>query len=233
VTAGLRHRWTDIREALHARVLDGTYRAGDKLPRDEDLAADLGCSRSTVQRAMQDLSDSGIVERRRRGGTHVRADPVTRARLDIPIVRREVEATGAAYGYRLISRAERGAPAEVLARFGLRTPRRMLHVEAVHLADGAPYIAEDRWVCPETVPGILGLDLSRYSANEWLVRNTPYSRCDIAVSALEADAARAAILQCRRGAALMAIDRTTWQGDAPITTVRSLCRPGYRLLTSI
>ena len=118
------------------------------------------CALDCSQR-LRDLSDSGIVERRRQGGTHVRADPVTRARPDIPIVRREVEAAGAAHGNRLIAQAERGAPAEVLARFGLRTPRRMLNVEAVHLADGLPYIAENCWGSPETVPGILGLDLTR------------------------------------------------------------------------
>ncbi|MEM1429952.1 MAG: GntR family transcriptional regulator [Pseudomonadota bacterium] len=233
MTARLRHRWTDIRDAVHARVLNGTYRAGDKLPRDEDLAAELGCSRSTMQRAMQDLSDSGLLERRRRGGTHVRADPVTRARLDIPIVRREVEGIGAVYGYRLRHRAYRNAPREVLNRLRLEAPRKLLRVEALHLADGAPYIAEDRWVCPETVPGILDLDLSEQSANEWLVRNTPYSRCDLAVTALQADAPAASALHCAPGAALLAIDRTTWIDAAPITTVRSICRPGYRLLTSI
>jgi GntR family histidine utilization transcriptional repressor len=59
--------------------------------RDEDIALELGCARTTVQRAMQDLSMAGLVERKRKGGTHVRTDPVTRATFDIPITRREVE----------------------------------------------------------------------------------------------------------------------------------------------
>lgn len=66
------------------------YKPGDKLPRDEDIAEELGCARSTVQRAMQDLNDAGIVERKRKSGTQVRPDPVTRATLDIPITRVEV-----------------------------------------------------------------------------------------------------------------------------------------------
>ena len=79
-----------MRDKIQAKILDSTYGPGDKLPKDDDIAIELGCARTTVQRAMRDLSDSGLVERRRKGGTHVRADPVTRATLDIPITRRKL-----------------------------------------------------------------------------------------------------------------------------------------------
>jgi len=85
--------------------LDKTYRPGDRLPRDEDIASKLGCARSTVQRAMRDLSDAGIVERKRKGGTQVRTGPVTRATLDIPVTRTEVEQRGGIYGYQLLLQA--------------------------------------------------------------------------------------------------------------------------------
>ncbi|MEL6648277.1 MAG: winged helix-turn-helix domain-containing protein, partial [Pseudomonadota bacterium] len=71
--------WTYVRDEIHKSILAGRYGPGDRLPRDADIAEDLNCARSTVQRAMQDLSDSGLVERRRKGGTRVRAEPVTRA----------------------------------------------------------------------------------------------------------------------------------------------------------
>ena len=95
----LRLSWTDVRDRIQTRILDRTYAPGDKLPKDEEIAEDFGCARSTVQRAMQDLSQSGLVERRRKGGTTVRADPVTRATVDIPITRREVEERGCKYDY--------------------------------------------------------------------------------------------------------------------------------------
>lgn len=222
-----------MRDALRGRILDGTYRPGDKLPRDADLATDLGCARATVQRAMQDLSDSGLIDRRRKGGTHVRSEPVTRAVLDIPVIRHEIEGGGARYGYRLQARCVAVCPPDVARRMGLAAPHRMLRVRAVHLADDRPYLAEDRWVCPRTVPGILTLDLETHSANEWLVRTTPYSHGEVAFYALGADAPLAAALDCAPGTALMAIERTTWIGAAPITSVVSVARPGYRLGTEI
>lgn len=223
--------WTDVRDRIHSWILDSRYAPGDKLPRDEDLAAHLGCARSTIQRAMRDLSDSGLVERRRKGGTHVRIDPVTRATFDIPITRKEVENRGAAYSYQLIARAVEPTPRSVAARFALRQPQDMLHVQALHLADSRPYIYEDRWVSLGTVPEITGVDLQRDSANEWLVRHKPYSRCDLRFFAIKASKTDALLLECAQGDALFVMERTTWIGAEPITTVNAVTAPGYQLVT--
>jgi GntR family histidine utilization transcriptional repressor len=233
LTLETRHSWVDIRNRIHARILDSTYRPGDKLPRDKDIALELGCARSTVQRAMQDLSDAGIVERKRKGGTQVRANPVTRATLEIPVTRTEVEQRGSVYGYRLLRQSVEETPPAIMARFGLREPRQMLHAEALHLADQRPYILEDRWICTDTVPDILTVDLADQSANEWLVHNKPYSRCDLRFSAIEANAQVARLIDAAEGAALFVMERTTWINGAPITTVQAITRPGYALLTQI
>jgi GntR family histidine utilization transcriptional repressor len=224
-----RMSWTGVRDEIRARILNRTYAPGDKLPRDEDIAAELGCARTTVQRAMQDLSLAGLVERKRKGGTHVRTDPVTRATFDIPITRREVEQRGAKYNYQFISRELEETPIEVMARFGIQRPSRMLHVKALHLADNRPYILEDRWIDTTSTPEILSVDLTRESANEWLVRHKPYSRLEVSFSAVKAEGETAKHLSAPVGSALFVIERTTWIGPAPITTVQAVAVPGYQL----
>lgn len=235
--AETRASWRDIREAIHGWVLDGRYGPGDKLPRDEDIAAELGCARSTVQRAMRDLADGGIVERRRKGGTTVSPGHVTRATFDIPIARNEVERRGGTYGYQLIRAESAAPPRAVAAALELRGAGgalpEMLHVEALHLMDNRPFIYEDRWVFTATVPEILDVDLTGESANEWLVRNRPYSRCDLRFSAEAAEARVADFLEAEPGSAVFVIERATWAGDAPITWVKAAHAPGYALLTQI
>ncbi|WP_294607375.1 GntR family transcriptional regulator [uncultured Roseovarius sp.] len=222
--------WTDVRDKIRARILSRTYGPGDKLPRDEDIAQEFGCARTTVHRAMQDLSQIGLVERKRKGGTHVRLDPVTRATFDIPITRREVEQRGSKYDYQLISREMEQTPLPVMARFGIQRPVEMLRIKALHLADNCPYIFEDRWVDTRSNADILDADLIRESANEWLVRNKPYSRVDVRFYAMNAEGESAEYLSTREGTALFVIERTTWIGDDPITTVQAVAAPGYQLL---
>ncbi len=222
-----RNSWADIRDVIRARILDRTYSPGDKLPRDEDIAAEMGCARTTVHRAMQALSAAGLLERKRKGGTHVKADPVTRAIFDIPITRREIEQRGSTYGYQLISRHMEESPLPVMARFGIPGPVKLLHVKALHLADNRPYMLEDRWIDIRSTPEILDVDLSRTSANEWLVRNKPCSRIDLRFYALNADGDIARHLATAPGSALLVIERTTWIGHEPITSVQAAAAPGY------
>ncbi|KIC36854.1 GntR family transcriptional regulator [Leisingera sp. ANG-M7] len=226
-----RHSWVSIRDSIREMILNSTYGPGDKLPRDEEFAAQFGCARSTVHRAMRDLAQSGLVERRRKGGTTVRRDPVTRATLNIPITRLEVEQKGSTYGYQLIRQSVQPSSPAIMANFALPEARPMLRVEALHLADSRPYIFEDRWICLETVPEITSVDLTRESANEWLVRNRPYSRCDLRLYARPGSASDSEILQSKPGDALFVMERTTWIGEAPITSLSAVAHPGYQLLT--
>lgn len=225
----MRLTWTEVRDEIRTRILNRTYAPGDRLPRDEDIAAELGCARTTVHRAMQALSLAGLVERKRKGGTHVLTDPVSRATFEIPITRREVELRGAKYNYQLIGRDLAQSPISVMARFGLQRPVQMLHVVALHLADNRPYILEDRWIDVQSTPQILEVDLTKESANEWLVRHKPYSRIEVRFSAMNADGETAQLLSAPVGSALFVIERTTWIGQAPITAVQAVAAPGYQL----
>ena len=223
--------WRDIRDSVQGWIVSRRFGPGDKLPRDADIATELGCARSTVQRAMQDLADTGVIERRRKGGTSVRPDPVARAVLDIPITRLEVESAGKPYSYHLIAQALAVPPAAVAAAMGVEQGRELLSVKALHLADGRPYILEDRWVCPTTAPGSLSVDLTRLSANEWLVRNMPFTRFEMRFCAHAATPQDAKLLAAKPGDALLMIERLTWQQDAPITLVKALAAPGYQVVT--
>lgn len=182
---------------------------------------------------MRDLAESGAVERRRKGGTCVRRDPVTRATLDIPITRLEVEQRGAVYSYQLIRKAVTPPPLAVASRLGLQGRTPLLQIEALHLAVHRPYIYEDRWICQATVPEIEEIDLNAQSANEWLVRNKPFSRCDIRFYARKADSRLAETLDAEEQEALFVMERTTWINDDPITSVTAITHPGYQLLTTI
>ena len=228
-----RKTWKAVRDQIHNRILDSTYSPGDKLPKDQDIALEFGCARTTVQRAMRDLAESGIIQRRRKGGTTVRTDPVTRATLDIPVIRQEVEQKGSVYGYQLVKSELAEAPFAVTANFGLDMPEKMLRIEALHRADRQPYIYEDRWISTDTVPEILNVDLSKISANEWLIQNRPYSRCDIRFFAINANQYQADLLETSLGEALFVIERTTWIGSQPVTTVKAVARPGYQVFTQI
>lgn len=56
--------------------VDGRFSVGDKLPNENDLAQELGVSRSTLREAVKILTTSGILEIKRGKGTFVTANTI-------------------------------------------------------------------------------------------------------------------------------------------------------------
>src|SRR5919106_1105120 len=62
---------TQIREALRARILDGTYREHAQLPSESELMASYGVSRITVRHALAQLQREGLIFKISGKGTFV------------------------------------------------------------------------------------------------------------------------------------------------------------------
>ena len=65
-------KYRRILDELRDDILRGDYRTGDKLPSEADLIKRFGASRITVGRAVNELRNLGLVERRAGSGTYVR-----------------------------------------------------------------------------------------------------------------------------------------------------------------
>jgi GntR family transcriptional regulator len=68
----MRQPWELVADALRRAILDRTYKPGDQLPSENQLAAQHGASRPTVRRALQDLRLKGLIETRQGKGAFVR-----------------------------------------------------------------------------------------------------------------------------------------------------------------
>lgn len=220
---------SEVRRRIHARI----WAPGEMIPNEQDLADEFGCARATVNRALRGLSEAGLLERRRKAGTRVALHPVRKATLSIPIMRAEIAARGQVPGYRRLMRRPGVPPRALLERLGAGDGDGFLRVKALHTADGAPFVFEDRWINLAVVPDAAGQPFDEISANEWLVRNAAYTDGEIVFSACAASDEAAGHLQCDPGAAIFTIERITRDGARPITAVRLYFRPGFRMETTL
>ncbi|WP_112322867.1 GntR family transcriptional regulator [Oceanibium sediminis] len=221
----------DVKADLLDQIARGALQPGSQMPNETDLAESYGCARATVNRAMRELADEGIIERKRRAGTRVRMAPIRQARFSIPIVREEIEALGARYRYALVAREVLAVPDWLLGRLGLGKGQEVLHLVCMHYADGVPYQHEDRWINPALVPDVAEADFAQTGPNEWLVGAIPFSNAEISFMAVDADRDMAEHLGCREGDALFRTERTTWLQEKAITFVRLTYRRGHRMTT--
>ncbi|WRH60857.1 MAG: GntR family transcriptional regulator [Fuscovulum sp.] len=225
--------WEDVRAEVLRRIRAREWVPGAVIPGEEALAVEFGVARATVNRALRDLAESGLLERRRKAGTRVAVLPVRKATLEISIIRQEVEARGESYSHRVLAQRIEAVPMAVSLRMGAAAGVALLFVETLHLAGGRPFAHEVRWLNPAVLPGGMVPDFGAVSANEWLVQNVAYAVGDIAFSAEGASPEEAAALGLPEGAPVFVTERMTWTADAPITFVRLLHGPGYRLRTMV
>jgi GntR family transcriptional regulator len=65
--------YEQVRRSIADSIASGAYAAGDKLPSESKLAADLKVNRLTVRRAIEELARAGMVQSRQGSGTYVSA----------------------------------------------------------------------------------------------------------------------------------------------------------------
>lgn len=220
-----------IAREVRRRIVEREWRQGERIPDEADLAVEFDAARATVNKALQLLADEGLLDRRRRAGTRVAVAPVRKATVTIAVVREQVEQAGMVYSHRVVAQRQGRAPAAVASLLGLKPGAMLVHMRAVHMGDGRAFQIEDRWINPRAAPGFAEADFRELSVNEWLVRNVPYSRAELAFSAENATAEDARLLGTEPGRALLILHRATWNDLGPITAVRVAFQPGYRLET--
>ncbi len=223
--------YKDVKSDILSKITKGDWGPGELVPNEVDLATTYGCARATVNRAMRELADDGIIERRRKAGTRVRMSPIRQARFDIPVVRHEIEEKGAAYRYALVHSSVEIAPDWLRARLKLPAKGKALHLICMHYADGVPYEHEDRWINLTALPKAEDEDFSELAPTEWLLSTIPFSNVEISLLAGLADQRLTEHLSCSIGDPVFTIERSTWWEGQAVTFVRFAYRPGHRLTT--
>ncbi|MDB5663601.1 UTRA domain-containing protein [Cypionkella sp.] len=229
-----KHETTTFREVMAEivqRITEGPWGPGTLLPGEVELAEEFGCSRTTMNRALREVSELGFLDRRRKAGTRVRMAPIRQARFEMPVVRSEIEKTGAVYGYELLAREVMVAPDWLRVRMGLKTRSRVLHLVCLHFADGAAFQLEDRWINASALPQAVEQDFSSVGPNEWLVATVPFSEVEISFLAAAADGVMVAHLDHALGEPVFCVERATWWQNAAVTLVTLAHRRGYRMTT--
>lgn len=220
----------DIKREVFRRIRSDEWGPGTLLPGEVELATMFGCARATVNRAMQELSDDGIIERRRKGGSRVKLAPSRQVTFEIPLVRNEVEGRGAEYRYELISSKCEAAPKWLQARLNVAANTPVRHVECMHYADRTPFQFEDRWINLSAVPRAETAEFTIVSPNEWLVSEVPYTNAEVRFSATRADRKISDFLKTVMGEPIFQSERTTWLSDTPVTNVKLYFAPSYQMI---
>lgn len=214
--------YEQVKDFITRKMQQGVWRAGDRLPSENDLVLQFGVSRMTVNRALRELAHQGRIVRVAGVGSFVADDKPQSTLLQIASLASEIRQRGHEYRCEVLSVERISASPDVGAALDLRTGASVFHSLCLHREDALPVQLEDRYVNPGQVPHYARQDFSQQPPSEYLVRHVPFDQIEHVVDAVMPTPDQAALLEMNQAEPCLLLTRRTWSRGAPITLGRFL-----------
>lgn len=214
--------YQQVKDHIARKIQDGSWKAGDRLPSENELVLQFGISRMTVNRALRELAAQGRIVRVAGVGSFVAEVKPQSTLLRIAHLASEVRQRGHDYDCRVLGVERMAAPMDVAAALDMRFGESVFHALCVHLENGVPVQLEDRFVNPPMAPDFLRQDFSRIGPSEYLVRNVPFDQAEHVVDAVLPTPEQARLLEMDAAQPCLLLTRRTWSRGVPVTLVRCL-----------
>src|SRR5262245_28670201 len=194
-------RYREIERYL--RTLVEAASPGDPLPSEAELCERFSVSRMTVRQALQELTNDGLVERRRGQGTFVAHRPVHRRPGVFLSFTEEMNRRGVHATSRLLTAGMDDPRRPEALDLGLAPDSQVVRIVRVRLADGVPVALEDAALLPE-LRDVLDEDLGRGSLHSALEkRGVVATRATGTITARLARSSETALLDLAPQSALL------------------------------
>lgn len=228
-----------IKNAILDNIHSGKWQAGNAISTEMALAEEFGVSRMTVNRALKELSEERVLERRQGSGTFVAQQQFNHTFVEVRNIAQDLKSANRDYQARVVSKRCITAAMlndELRRKFGLEKVVEtselkegksidseaavLYEVKIIHFADGLPIQFEERWVDALKVPKFIEQDFSVVNTSDYLIAKSPLERGSYTIRALAAPDEIAALLQIAPQSPTLVLRRQTYSAGQVLTFVK-------------
>jgi GntR family transcriptional regulator, histidine utilization repressor len=216
-----------VKQYVLSKVADGTLVDGSRVPSEHELANALGMSRVTVNRALHELSEQGLVLRVQGSGTFIKIPPPKSSLIEIRNISDEVAFRGHRHRSQLEALEPVHADAKLAEFFQVRRGARIFHSVVIHFENDTPIQLEERFVNPRFAPKYLQQDFTRQTTSGYLHSISYVTEVEHTVYAAKPGPWTCELLNIEANEPCLCLLRETWVGRLP-TSKNILTHPGSR-----
>ncbi|MGH8244097.1 MAG: histidine utilization repressor [Steroidobacteraceae bacterium] len=226
-------QYLKLKHYILRHITNGDWPPLSRIPSENELVGKFDVSRMTVNRALRELTDAGVVTRVQGVGSFVAAPKAESAMFAVRSIRDEIQARGQSHKVQVLICEPVSARSTTARQFGLPAAHELFHSRLLHLADGKPLQLEDRFVNPVCAPDYLRIDFQEEIPHQYLMRTAPLQRTEHTIEAEAANKRLARVLDVAPGDPLLTLSRRTWSRGHVASYVR-LTHPAakYRFVGS-
>ena len=223
--------YNQIQEYIAELILSGKLAPDAKIQSEREFSEDLGVSRMTVRRALTELVNEGLLERRHGSGTYVAQPKVTYEAREIVSYIQAMNERNIATASQLLEFEAMAASHRLAELLGIQIGNPLYHVSVLRFANRVPVILERGYFPKSRWPNLDEWDLEKTSVYDLLTnvyKVTP-SRISQMVEAVVANDTVAQQLRVKEGFPLLLLSRIMYSdgNDQPIVYSQDFLRSDY------
>lgn len=237
-----------IKNAILDNIHSGKWQAGKAISTEMALAEEFGVSRMTVNRALKELSEERVLERRQGSGTFVAQQQFNHTFVEVRNIAEDLKSANRDYEAKVVSKRamtvamigdklrrkfgidEVAAPVgpsadanEISSNLGIDSSGDaaiLYEVKIIHFADGQPIQFEERWVDANKAPEFIEQDFTVVNTSDYLVEKIPLESGSYTIRALAAPNEVADALQITSQSPTLVLRRQTYSAGRVVTFVK-------------
>jgi GntR family transcriptional regulator len=218
--------YVQVEALLRERISGGEWRAGERIPTEEQLGAAYGVSRVTMRQALARLVDRGLLVRERGRGTFVRDTRLTAGARGVTSFTAEMAAMGVTAGSRVLGVEVAPCDPATADALAVADGTPVVVIRRLRTGGGVPIGVQTSRLLAARFPGLDGAGLeggSLYALLRERYNVTPVEAVETFTvgGVTEADAA---LLEVAPGAPAFTVERVTFDARAPFERTTSVMR---------
>lgn len=216
-----------VKQEISEKIASGIWQPHDRIPSEAELVVQYGFSRMTINRALRELTDEGLLVRLQGVGSFVAEPKGQSALFEIRSIADEINARQHQHRCEVITLERTQASAQQALVLNVKEGTSIFHSVMVHYENELPVQIEDRCVNAEIVPAYLAQDYSQTTPHAYLSLIAPLTEGEHIVEAVRASAEECALLNIKEHDPCLLIRRKTWSASSIVSHARLLF-PGSR-----
>ena len=220
-----------IKQHICEKIESGQWLEHSKVPSENELTEQFSVSRMTARRALQELTEQGLLVRSQGSGTFVANFKSQSSLLEIRNIADEIHERGHQYHAQQLILKAVNVNEELAILLALKAGDIAHYSNVLHFENNAPIQLEQRFVNPKLVANYLEQDFTQITPHEYLSSEAPLTEATHEVEAVLASEDIGRLLAINHiTTPCLQVKRRTWSSQG-VVSLATLTSPGnkYRL----
>lgn len=216
-----------IKRFITKQIESRVWAENTRVPSENELASRFNVSRMTARRALQDLTDKGVLTRTQGLGTFVASLKSQSSIMEIRNIADEIEGRGRDYSCIVVEVGEVQAEETIAIALEVQPGQTIYYSQLIHCENLLPLQIEDRFVNPALAADYIEQDFSAITPHAYLSQIAPLTQARHTIEAVMPGTRQSELLKLTSNEPCLQITRRTWSAKGVVSYAK-LTSPGSR-----